>query len=437
MPSARERGGPMPRRGALLAALLVAFLLVARPAASLSPRAGDAPRRVADVGAPRDRALGAGLLSPRSAVHPEAQRILGSGDAGVGADAVATVFDAGALAALRADAATAAAAAASAAEQQQQQTQTQTQRGSGAGGPTPEAVAPEAAASAAPFDLDRARLLAEMQSIAYCGDRDAVATWTCTRCARIPGFVTTLSHFDAAWDLSGYAGYLPAWGAKVMAFRGTDSASLANWAENMRAWRTDAVYPEPGAPASMRIHSGFNVLWRQSSMAAAFMAAYDRLERLHPGGPVYVLGHSMGAALAHLCALDLRANYGAQDLRVFTFGSPRVGNAAFADFFRGAVGESWRFTHGRDIVPSVPPGIMGFRHVAREVWLVDVEPARSRDGGDPAPTPAPEPRQRIIVCDDSGEDPTCHNAACRLGLCTSVADHLTYLGAHMWGGGEC
>jgi hypothetical protein len=41
------------------------------------------------------------------------------------------------------------------------------------------------------------------------------------------------------------------------------------------------------------------------------------------------------------------------------------------------------------------------------------------------------------VCDDSGEDPTCHNSACRLGLCTSVADHLAYMGGHMYRGGEC
>ena len=38
----------------------------------------------------------------------------------------------------------------------------------------------------------------------------------------------------------------------------------------------------------------------------------------------------------------------------------------------------------------------------------------------------------IGVCDDSGEDPTCHNSVCYLGLCTSIADHMEYLGAHMY-----
>lgn len=71
-------------------------------------------------------------------------------------------------------------------------------------------------------------------------------------------------------------------------------------------------------------------------------------------------------------------------------------------------------THGLD-PPPLP------------VWLVDVAPAA---GG-------AEPEQRVIVCDESGEDPSCHNSVCHLGMCTSVADHLTYMGAHMWAGDEC
>ncbi len=38
----------------------------------------------------------------------------------------------------------------------------------------------------------------------------------------------------------------------------------------------------------------------------------------------------------------------------------------------------------------------------------------------------------IGLCDKSGEDPACHNSVCYLGLCTSVADHMTYLGGHMY-----
>lgn len=65
------------------------------------------------------------------------------------------------------------------------------------------------------------------------------------------------------------------------------------------------------------------------------------------------------------------------------------------------------------------------RHVSREVWLVDVDSQRGLK------------QERIIVCDESGEDPTCHSSVCHLGLCTSIADHLVYLSARMFAHAEC
>lgn len=304
--------------------------------------------------------------------------------------------------------------------------------GAAAGSPAGGVAKPGGASDrAAAFDPARAAQLAQLQSISYCADLDAVGAWSCSRCAQVPGFQPTLVHFDAEWDLLAYAGYWPALDAKVVVFRGTDSSSWYNWAENMRAWRTDASYPVPGAPKALRIHSGFLVMWNSSSMAATVKAAFAELHAAHPGGTTLLLGHSMGGALAHLAALDLKIGFQLPDVKVYTFGSPRVGNSVFASFFEEHVSEAWRFTHGRDIVPSVPPILLGFHHVSREVWLVDVDDPASGGGG------SGPPQQRVVVCDDSGEDPTCHNSACRLGLCTSVADHLVYFGGHMYRGGEC
>ena len=50
-------------------------------------------------------------------------------------------------------------------------------------------------------------------------------------------------------------------------------------------------------------------------------------------------------------------------------------------------------------------GYMGFYHLAREVWLVDLLAGRTLVG----------------VCDGSGEDARCHNSMCHLGLCSSCA----------------
>ena len=48
------------------------------------------------------------------------------------------------------------------------------------------------------------------------------------------------------------------------------------------------------------------------------------------------------------------------------------------------------------------------------------------------PSAAGGVERKLLLCDGSGEDPSCHNSACYLGLCTSVADHLVYLGVHMY-----
>ena len=61
--------------------------------------------------------------------------------------------------------------------------------------------------------------------------------------------------YDEGWDLFGYAGWSPRLRAMVVAFRGTDSHSIYNWAENMRYWRTDFKVPFPGADGS-KVHTG-------------------------------------------------------------------------------------------------------------------------------------------------------------------------------------
>jgi len=76
------------------------------------------------------------------------------------------------------------------------------------------------------------------------------------RCHRhATGFVPEAVVFDLGWDLFGYAGYSPALAAMVIAFRGTDSHSLYNWAENMRYWRTDLHVPYPDAEGAL-VHTG-------------------------------------------------------------------------------------------------------------------------------------------------------------------------------------
>ncbi|GAX78569.1 hypothetical protein CEUSTIGMA_g6009.t1 [Chlamydomonas eustigma] len=277
------------------------------------------------------------------------------------------------------------------------------------------------------FDMDLAKTFALFTSIAYCSNTTTIKAWKCSRCQGVPTFQVTDVVFDLKWDLIGYVGYWPERNAIVVAFRGSDSHSWTNWIENLRTWREDGMWPLPDAP-NVKVHAGFYNLWSKSDMASNITAAIQSVLVQHPDASLYVTGHSMGAALAQICAVDSKIKLGVAQVHSFTFGSPRVGNAAFHVFYEGLMAESWRFTHNRDVVPSLPPWFLGFHHVAREVWTIDVEPE----------IPGSPPEFIALMCDTTGEDPSCHNSACRLGLCTSIADHLTYLQHPMYRTeGEC
>uniref|UniRef100_A0A0N5C7C0 Lipase_3 domain-containing protein n=1 Tax=Strongyloides papillosus TaxID=174720 RepID=A0A0N5C7C0_STREA len=72
---------------------------------------------------------------------------------------------------------------------------------------------------------------------------------------------------------------------------------------------------------------------------------------------VYVTGHSLGGALAALCAAKIRVkNFRkSNEIFLYTFGQPRIGSSKFAFNFDKLVPNSWRVIHRMDIVPHLPP----------------------------------------------------------------------------------
>jgi triacylglycerol lipase len=65
---------------------------------------------------------------------------------------------------------------------------------------------------------------------------------------------------------------------------------------------------------------------------------------------IYITGHSMGAALSTLCAIDLAKLHPIH----YSFGSPRVGNAQFARVFNEKVKRSFRIHNENDPITQFP-----------------------------------------------------------------------------------
>lgn len=140
-------------------------------------------------------------------------------------------------------------------------------------------------------------------------------------------------------------------GATIAAFGGTDPVAFANWITNLNL----------GSPAR-DIHRGFedaiDAVWTDISSA------------LKPAAqPLFITGHSLGGALAIIAAERLRRELKIDVTGVYTFGAPRVGSAAFAGLYNacGLGDRSYRLVHGLDIVPTLPPSALGFRHAGRMI----------------------------------------------------------------------
>jgi triacylglycerol lipase len=112
-------------------------------------------------------------------------------------------------------------------------------------------------------------------------------------------------------------------------------------------------------------------------MHAGFITAYfsvrDQIQdyiKTHQITRATVVGHSLGGALATLCAVDLQFNCANLAIEAYTFGSPKVGNKGFAESFNRRVPDSYRFVDGMDIVAELPRWWQGwYAHVNAEIRL--------------------------------------------------------------------
>jgi hypothetical protein len=157
--------------------------------------------------------------------------------------------------------------------------------------------------------------------------------------------------FPSVLPMPSTGGYIARRGdTTFVVFQGTDPLLLANWVSDF-----DFL------PNKQGIHQGFHnaldIVWNDIKGA---------LERSKPIAHLIVTGHSLGAALAALCAYRITDELGVIPDAVYAFGMPRVGTTAFAAAYNDRLGDrTYRLIHGTDVVSTVPPSKFGFHHVGR------------------------------------------------------------------------
>jgi len=140
----------------------------------------------------------------------------------------------------------------------------------------------------------------------------------------------------------------------VLAFRGTQ---VDDFWQSVLDWTIDARFVPIHDSHGDWVHAGFknalDEVWRDVS---AFITTLQTAKRR----PLWICGHSLGAALAtvaaNLCSDDPALGFAG----LYTYGSPRVGDRRFG---REITPQTvFRFQHDSDLVTHVPLGLV-FHHV--------------------------------------------------------------------------
>ena len=132
-------------------------------------------------------------------------------------------------------------------------------------------------------------------------------------------------------------------GQAFILFRGTQY--LADWLTNVNVSVSRSASGQP-------VHDGFNLTFKtMEPKLKEFMGSLmkNKITQIH------CIGHSLGGALATICADWIRSSYKIKPY-LYTFGSPRVGLMGFADCCTKGLGADriYRAYHKTDIVPCIP-----------------------------------------------------------------------------------
>ena len=136
--------------------------------------------------------------------------------------------------------------------------------------------------------------------------------------------------------------------AQILIFRGTQRTT--EWLLNLTALQINPQGQDNPQFAG-QVHRGFVNIYQDLVTQTREIA-----RKLDPTKPCYISGHSLGAAIATLAAMDLAITMPQlrPQLRLYTYASPRIGNPAFANAHSQLIPNHYRVVNLADLVPLVP-----------------------------------------------------------------------------------
>ena len=207
------------------------------------------------------------------------------------------------------------------------------------------------------FDLVNASWLADAALLAYAEPDFAEARFQQTGFTKVrfvhgpeshtQGYVAANDHFV------------------IITFRGTE---VINWKDVRTDVKVIPVAWDDGGKVHKGAKEALDEVWHKDGLGHHL----DALKQEKPTRTFWFTGHSLGAAVATLAV----RRFGSGGT-LYTFGSPRPGNRAFAQSTRAS---AFRFVNHNDVVPRLPPPgvVLKYRHVGMLKYITHDGQLRNR-----------------------------------------------------------
>jgi len=193
-------------------------------------------------------------------------------------------------------------------------------------------------------ESERASILANLAGRAYLSEKELKATEKTLKMQR------SKAKFIKDGDAEAWV-FVTKDNAIIVSCRGTEPTKFADIAADLKT--IPVRHPRNGM-----VHSGF---YEYANLV--YDEIFAQVKKLRKNKEnVFVVGHSLGGAMAVLVAEQLAAD-GIPIKELRTFGQPRVGTRKFREHLEGCdIGRYIRYVNNNDIVPRVPPALFGFVH---------------------------------------------------------------------------
>ncbi|TFK69116.1 alpha/beta-hydrolase [Pluteus cervinus] len=212
---------------------------------------------------------------------------------------------------------------------------------------------------------------ADYAAASYC-QSSKILNWNCgPHCTDNPAFQPVAAGGDGSDTQFWFVGFDPIEQTVVVSHQGTNPAAIVSLLTDINIVRQalDASL-FPGIGDDIQVHSGFASA--HAKTANDVLSAVQSTLSSNNVSTVTIVGHSLGAALALLDGVFLPLHLPDVNFSVIGYGTPRVGNEAFADYVDAHVNVS-RVNNKEDPIPIMPGRLLGYSHPSGEKHIQDDE----------------------------------------------------------------